>query len=191
MGHSFLTNDELDLVGFKRLGRNVSISRKSSFYLPHMIEIGDNVRVDDYCVISGGAGLQIGCNVHVGAFSAIYGGAGVTLGDFSGLSARVSIYSESDDYSGDYMTNPTVPRQYRQCHSAPVAIGRHAVVGVNATVMPGVIIGEGAAVGAHSFVTQSCDPWTIYFGSPARKLKQRSRRLLSLEQALWSSRQEH
>ena len=53
----------------------------------------------------GGKGLRIGDYVHIGCFSALFAGSGITLEDFSGLSARVTLYSESDDYSGASLTN--------------------------------------------------------------------------------------
>jgi galactoside O-acetyltransferase len=47
--------------------------------------------------------------------------------------------------------------------------------------MPAVSIGEGTAVGALSFVAKSLDQWSIYFGSPARKVGQRADRAATLE----------
>ncbi len=46
------------------------------------------------------------------------------------------------------------------------------------TIMPGVELGEGAVVGAHSLAMKSCLPWSIYFGVPAERLKARSQKLL-------------
>ena len=60
-------------------------------------------------------------------------------------------------------------------------IGRHVIIGTNSLVFPGVTVTEGCSVGAMSMVTKSTEPWSIYFGSPAKRLKNRSRELLELE----------
>jgi len=47
--------------------------------------------------------------------------------------------------------------------------------------MPGLEIGEGAAIGALSFVAADCKPFTIYMGTPLRAIRERSRAVLNLE----------
>ena len=106
------------------------------------------------------------------------------MGDFSGLSQGVRIYSGTDDYSGQALTNPTVPHQYLNVHIAPVRLGRHVIIGSGSVILPGVTIGEGSAVGALSLVTKSLDDWGIYSGVPVKRLKSRSRKLLELENDL-------
>jgi galactoside O-acetyltransferase len=179
---SFLTRSELEAIGFKSLGADVLLSRKVSLYNPSAISIGDNVRIDDFCVLSGGEMISIGSHVHIGCYSALYGGAGIVLGDFVGLSVRVAIFSASDDPSGLSMTNPTIPEQYKPTFKrGRVVLERHACAGVNATIMPGVTLGEGAFLISHSLATRSCKPWFMYFGCPARKLRPRNTAMLELE----------
>jgi galactoside O-acetyltransferase len=101
MSNSFYTDSELELIGFKCIGKNVNISKNTTFYGVERIIIGNNVRIDDYCVISAGDnGVKIGSYVHIACFSCIFGQGGVIIEDFAGLSSRVAIYSASDDYLG-------------------------------------------------------------------------------------------
>lgn len=72
MGNSFYSISELKLLGLKRLGQNVYISRKSSIYSPENISIGDNVRIDDFCILSGN--ITLGNYIHIAAYTALYGG---------------------------------------------------------------------------------------------------------------------
>jgi galactoside O-acetyltransferase len=102
--------------------------------------------------------------------------------DFSGLAFGVTIFAQSDDYSGGALTNPTVPMKFRKIMRACVEIGRHAIVGSGSIIFPGVILGEGSSVGACSMVTKSTEPWGVYFGVPAKKIKNRRRDLLGLEE---------
>nr|VFJ43984.1 MAG: galactoside O-acetyltransferase [Candidatus Kentron sp. DK] len=188
---SFYSEEELQRIGFARLGKNVLISRKASIYAPDNIEIGSNSRIDDFVVLSGGVGIKIGRNVHIACHALLFGGAGIIMEDFSGLSGHASIYSESDDYSGHSLTNATIPGRFKPKYCrGPVTISRHVIVGANSTILPSVTLHEGVAVGANSLITKDCKPWRIYFGNPARKLKTRSRALLELEEKFHSEKEE-
>lgn len=179
---AFLPYQVLVTMGFKRLGVNVLISDKASIYNAEQIEIGDNSRIDDFCVISGN--VVIGRNVHIAVFCNVAGGSeGVTLEDFSGLAYGCQVFSQSDDYTGRSLTNPTVPAQYKRETKRAVHIRRHCIVGTNSVIFPGVVLGEGCSVGAMSMVTKSTEDWSVYFGIPAVKLKDRKKDLLLLEQA--------
>lgn len=177
---AFLSEQQLQQLKLKCLGKNVKISDKASIYDPDLIEIGDNSRIDDFCVISGR--VTIGRNVHIAVFCNVAGGEeGITFGDFSGLAYGCHVFSQSDDYSGNSLTNPTVPDKYKKETKAAVVIKRHAIVGACSIILPGVVIEEGVAVGAMSMVTKSTSAWAVYFGIPAKKIKERSRKLLDLE----------
>lgn len=178
---AFLTEASLAALGFKCLGVNVRISDKASIYNPELMEIGDNTRIDDFCVISGK--VTLGRNVHVAIFCNIGGGElGVTLEDFSGLAYGCHVFTQSDDYSGRTLTNPTVPDKYKHETKLPVLIKRHSIVGTCSVILPGVTLEEGTSIGAMSMITKSTEPWTVYFGIPAKRLKARRRELLELEQ---------
>lgn len=183
---SYLTQSELDAMGFAALGANVKISDKASIYEPHKMSIGDNCRIDDFSVVSGK--LSLGRNVYFGPFALVAGGRpGIVFEDFVTLAYRVSVFSQSDDYSGATMANPTVPAAFKQEIEAAVRLGRHSIVGAGSSIMPGVTLGEGTAIGAASLVMHSTDPWTIHAGSPARLIKDRQRGALELEQAYLAS----
>ncbi len=178
---AFLTEASLAALGFKRLGDNVKISDKASIYNPELMEIGDHSRIDDFCVISGK--VTLGRNVHIAVFCNIGGGdLGVTLDDFSGLAYGCHVFSQSDDYSGRTLTNPTVPDKYKHETKASVLIKRHSIVGTCSVIMPGITLEEGTSIGAMSLVTKSTEPWSVYFGIPAKRLKSRKQALLELEQ---------
>ncbi|AFG35209.1 acetyltransferase (isoleucine patch superfamily) [Fervidobacterium pennivorans DSM 9078] len=186
---SFYTPEELREIGFAKIGKNVLISRKASIYAPELIEIGDNVRIDDFCILSGR--IKLGSYIHVAAGCYLFAGDyGIEMEDFSGLSSRVAIYAVTDDYGGKYLTNPTVPSQYRNVVGGKVHIGKHVIVGTGVTILPGVTIGEGAAIGAMSLVTKDVQPWKIAVGIPAKEIKERSKDLLQLERKLEESRRQ-
>lgn len=180
---SFYSEEELQTLGFHSMGMHVKISRKASIYEAEKISLGSHVRVDDFCILSGR--VEIGNYVHIAAYTALYGGeAGIFIEDFANLSSRVSVYSVSDDYSGATMTNPMVPEMYKNVEDRPVRIGRHVIVGATSVVLPGVILQEGSAFGSFSFITQDSEEWSINVGIPAKKIKDRKRNILELEQKM-------
>lgn len=177
---AFLNFGQLEKIGFKRIGKNVKISDRAAIHTPECIEIDDNSRVDDFCVLSGN--ITIGKNVHIAVFCNLAGGEkGVTLEDFSGLAYGVHVFSQSDDYSGRTLTNPTIPDKYKKETKKSILIRKHCIVGASSIILPGVTLDEGTSVGAMSMVTKSTEPWSIYFGIPAKKIKVRRKDLLQLE----------
>lgn len=179
----YYKDDELKDFGFASLGKNVVVAKNCTIIGLGNISLGDNVRIDGYTTLAAANGqIEIGNNIHIGGYCFLAGGGGIKLADFSGLSQGVKIYSVSDDYSGDFMTNPTVPHQFLNVKKAEVRVGRHAIIGSGSVVLPGCEIGEGAALGAMSLLLGNADAWSIYLGTPARFLKARSRKLLDLEQ---------
>jgi len=105
---------------------------------------------------------------------------GIELGDFSSLSQGVRIFTAIDDFSGNHLSNATVPEDLTGVQAAPVSIGRYVPIGSGSIVLPGAVVGEGAAVAAMSLVAQSLQEWTIYAGNPAKPTGKRSRKLLDL-----------
>ena len=177
---AFLNEAQLEQMGFKTLGTNVRISDKASIYNPEQIKIGNNSRIDDFCVISGK--VTIGRNVHIAVFCNVAGGEkGVALEDFSGLAYGCHVFTQSDNYGGRTLTNPTVPDKYKREIKKEIVIGRHSIVGTNSLIFPGVVLAEGTSVGALSMVTKSTEEWSVYSGNPAKRIKARKRDLLELE----------
>lgn len=178
---AYLTAQELDAMGFKYIGEDVKISSKASIYNPELIEIGDHSRIDDFCVISGQ--VTIGRYVHVAPFCLVAGGEqGIAMDDFSGLAYNVQVFSQSDDYSGRTLTNPTVSAEFKSEKKSKVSIGKHVIIGASSIVFPGVDIAEGCSVGAMTLVNKNTQAWGIYVGNPAKRIKDRKKDLLVLEQ---------
>ena len=109
------------------------------------------------------------------------GEKGIKLEDFSGLAYHVQVFTQSDDYSGATLTNPTVSAKYKAEKKIEVSVRRHVIIGAGSIIFPGVDVAEGCSVGAMSLVHKSTEPWGIYLGNPARRIKDRKKDLLELE----------
>jgi galactoside O-acetyltransferase len=177
----------VDASAFATIGQDVVIWPLAKVVAPEVISIGDSVIIDDFVLILGGKKTTIGSFVHVASFASLTGGGELILEDFVGLSSGVRVFTGDDDYTGGSLTGPTIPPQYRHVTRGIVRIKKHAIVGANTVILPGVTIGEGAAIGASSLIKQDCDPWTIYVGAPARPIRPRVKDAIEqLEQALRS-----
>ena len=180
---TYLAESDLKDFGFKSIGKNVRISSDARVYGAENITIGDDVRIDDFwCLVGGKNGIIIGSNIHIAHQCIIVGNGGVKIDDFAGLSSRVSIYSVTDDYLGNSLTNPTVPNKYKMVTEGLVHLRKHVIIGTNSTILPNIVIGEGSSVGANSLVTKSLDEWGIYVGCPVKRIKERSKKLLIMEE---------
>ena len=173
--NSFLSVEEINNIGFRSLGENVLISKFARFYSPEKMEIGSNVRIDDFCLLSGKIVLKD--YIHISAYVALYGGdEGIYLEDFSGISAKSIIYAVSDDFSGgEYMANATVPLENRNVIEKSVTLGQYVQIGAGSIILPGVVVEEGACTGSMTLVNKSLEKWGIYVGTPCRFLKTRKK----------------
>ena len=173
-------------MNFGYLGKNVSISSRAALYQTEKMSIADNSRIDDFCVLSGP--ITIGRNVHITTHSSISASQEkIVISDFVGIAWGTCIFSSMDDFSGEKLTNPTIPIDYRGVTHGEVVLNRHVIVGANSVIFPAVDIAEGCAIGSMTLVTRSTESWGVYVGVPARRLRNRSRNLLRLEQEFYNS----
>jgi dTDP-4-amino-4,6-dideoxy-D-glucose acyltransferase len=85
----------------------------------------------------------------------------IILEDFSGISTRISIYSNNDDNTGDFMTNPTVPKEYTGVTHANIKICKHALIGCGSIILPSVTINQRVVIGTLNLVTMDSEEFYI------------------------------
>lgn len=139
---SFFSESELKAIGFLKYGKNVLVSRKASIYNPEQMVLGDNIRIDDFCILSGN--IKLGSYIHI-------------------------------------------PAAYRRVIEGQVILEDYVSVGTGSTILPGVKLEEGVAVGAMSFVKHTLEGWKIYVGAPCRYVKDRNQNMKQLRAALQNS----
>jgi galactoside O-acetyltransferase len=82
--------------------------------------------------------------------------------DFTCISHGTRVFTASDDFKFHGFGNSSIDVKYRNIKKASVVMEKFSLVGANSTILPGVVIGEGATVGASSVVTKNLDPWGVY-----------------------------
>ena len=176
-----------------RCGRNVVFGANVVLRHPHKIFIGDNVVVDDNCLLDAkgdsNTGITIGSGVFIGRNTILHCKNGdITIGDEANIgfncdlasSSRIEVgpkvliaaYSYIVGGGHDFSrTDVTVMDQKRVAHG--VRIGAGEWVGAGVTVQDGVTIGEGTIVGSGAVVNDDLPPKVIAAGLPARVLRAR------------------
>ena len=93
---------------------------------------------------------------------------------------------------GASIPTPMVPMKYKPTMiSKPVHIGKYSILGANTVILPGVTVGEGTTVGAMSLCNRDLEEWSVYVGTPAKRLKDRDKKLLDLVEEFEKERATH
>ncbi len=126
-----------------RVGSQVNIYPSAHIYFPWNLSVGDWSSIGEWALV-----YNLGL---------------VTIGERVTLSQRVHVCAGTHDY-----TDATMPLM-----KLPITISSSAWICADAFVGPGVLIGEGAVVGACSVAVKDVPAWTVVAGNPAQVIKQR------------------
>ena len=183
--NDFLTSKEIKNLRFKKIGKNIKISRNTIFFGTKNISLGSNVRIDALSLIStANKEIRIGSYVHIGVGCYINGSYGVDISNFVGISSGTKLFTSSDTYNGEFMTNPTVPSKLTKNFCGKIILSKYVNIGSNCVILPAVKIGVGSAVGALSLINKNLEPWHFFMGIPARKLSKRNKNIIKLSKKI-------
>lgn len=158
----------------KYCGKNVRILNLAKIINPECAEIDDNTIIFDYVFIDAAKSFKIGKYSCIAWQSVIEGEAHVEIGDRCFLGPGTKILSSTYEFQGFY-TSQHLPDGASEVRYGDIKICDDAHLGANCVVMPGVTVGEGALVGANSFVNRNLKPWGIYFGNPVKLIGMRDK----------------
>ena len=136
--------------------------------------IGDGTRIWQYCVVF--AGAKIGANCNICAHVLIEGD--VVIGDSVTIKSGVQLWDglriEDNVFIGPNATfaNDIFPRSKEPFQLVQTIVKTGATVGANATLLPGITIGENAMVGAGAVVTKDVPAGCVVLGNPARIVRE-------------------
>ena len=175
----YYTAKEIKKLGFKKVGKNLQIKKSAKFFFCKNIVIGNNVRIEDYSIITGRGKLTIGDYVQISSHCCLLGKFGIDLGNYVTVAPGVKIFSASDDYYGNEIyTSFLKDNNFLEKNRGKVKIGDYVIIGANSVIMPNLNIEEGVAIGALSFVNKSLKKWYIYYGNKITRGKKRSKKFL-------------
>ena len=175
------------------VGRNVTFGQNVVLRHPGKIFIGDNVVIDDNCVLDAkGAqnrGIYIGNRVFIGRNTILNCKNGdIILEDEANIGASCHIFSASNVTVGasnlfaayTYLVggthnfdNPSVPVLHQSRSSEGIKLGPGGWLGAHVTVFDGVNIGKNVVIGAGAIVNKDIPDYAIAVGNPVKVLKER------------------
>ncbi len=163
-------NGQFQPEDFKKLGENVIFEAGALVFHPENMQIGHNVYVGHHAILKGyyQNEMVIGDHTWIGQNCFFHSAGGLWIGQAVGIGPYVKILTSihrEDEQDIPVMFNPLMFKE--------VIIEDGCDLGVGATILPGVRIGEGAIVGAGSVVTKDIPAYHVAAGVPARVLRAR------------------
>lgn len=134
---------------FYKVGKNVKISMKSTFYWPETMTFGNNVFIEEGAHLSCKKGLLVGNYVMIGPNITIIGG----------------------DHKFD--NTDTEMWHHKSGEDNKIIIEDDVWIGANVTLLKNAYISKGCVIGACSVVTKKTEPYGVYVGNPAKLIKYR------------------
>lgn len=170
----------LELMGenvkalLKYCGKDVKINPLAKIVRPNVVELDDNCRIGDFAFIFGGTGVKIGKFTDFQPHTTIWGGGECIIGDRVSTGPGTTFLTATYSYAPGMKMVDGMDEGETATLGGKCIIGNDVYIGANSVIMP-VKIGEGAVVGAGSFVNKDLEPWGVYVGSPARKIGEREK----------------
>lgn len=146
LNNSYHTPEELREIMGRLTGKNIDGTFR--LFPPFYTDFGKNIIFGKDVFINSGCHFQ--------------DQGGITIGDGSLIGHNVVLATINHDLD---------PKNNRKNHYLPIKIGSHVWIGSNATILPGVTIGDWAVVAAGAVVTHDTPAMTVVCGIPAKVLK--------------------
>jgi len=155
-------------------GEGVKIYPLAKITLPHMVDLGNHCRIGDFVFIFAGEGVIIGEYTDVQPHTVFWGGGLTIIGSRVSTGPGTVFLSATYSHAKGLKMVDGLGEGSAKAIGGKLVIGDDVYIGARSVIMP-VTIGEGAVIGAGSFVNKNVDPWGIYVGSPAKKIGERER----------------
>jgi acetyltransferase-like isoleucine patch superfamily enzyme len=174
----------LKKIGVNLLGSNIKISKYARIYNPKNLTIHDNVRIDDFTILSGNGLINIGNYVHISSGVLMLSGTNIICSNYSNIASGVKLYGKTDDFSGNYMMGPCYPSIYTNVKKGDIILEPHVILGASSIVLPNITLKEGTAIASFSLVNKDTESWKLYGGIPINILKKREKNCLVYQNIL-------
>lgn len=169
---------------FKSFGKNVLFQKIDFLKGPEYISIQEGSSFEKHLYLSAWdcyqtknslqrftPSINIGANCHFGAFNHITAINSIEIGDNLLTGKNVTItdnshgFTDFEDLSIEPILRPLISK-------GPIKIGNNVWIGDKATILPNIIIGDGAVIGANAIVTKNVPAYSVVAGNPAKIVKE-------------------
>jgi acetyltransferase-like isoleucine patch superfamily enzyme len=157
----------------KRMESNVLIDHNVFFAFPDTVELSAFSYIDKNVTIMSKT-CKIGRRVHLAPGVFVSGGGHFEIEDYACIATGSKIITSTEVLQdGARCSGPMADPQQRNVFRSQVLIKKDAFIGANVTVLPGVTVEQGSVAAAGITLTKDTEPWGIYLGSRATKVKVR------------------
>ena len=173
----YWNKEDLMRMGVSCEGDNIYVSKTVRITDPHNLMLFDNTKIHQFCVLHSNGPMALGPYLTVLPFCYFNSWFGLVIKGYTTISARVSIYSASDDYSGEYIVHNEAPDGCNNILGGVVTLEKGVVVGTGSSIVAvdDLVMGVGSGLGAHSFLKDSVPEYELYAGVPAKFLRRRDK----------------
>lgn len=155
------------------MASNVFIDQNVFFAYPKGITLGEFCYIDKNVIIMSKS-AKIGRRVHIAPRVFVSGGGELEIEDHVGIATNVNIITSTELLKdGARASGPMTRPNERQVMRGKVHIKRDAFVGVNATLLPGVTMGEGSVAGVGVILSRDTEAWSTHMAPPPRRIPDR------------------
>jgi acetyltransferase-like isoleucine patch superfamily enzyme len=179
---------------FKSCGQNVIIDANVFIETPELFEVGDDVHFYPNCYVQGvgkvtvadhveffpgtyistgdaKSFIDIGHHTHFAPYCVLYGWGGLTIGPYCNIAAHCVFATIGHDpvMRGDK------PMAIPPYVAGPITLEEDIWLGANVTITSNVTIARGCIIGANAIVNRSTEPYGLYCGVPARRVRDRKK----------------
>ena len=171
---------DIELMGenvkdkLRSCGEDVKIYPLAKIAFPHVVDLGNHCKIRDFVFIFAGMGVKIGDYTDVQPHTVIWGGGETIIGDRVSTGPGTTFLSATYSHAKGMKMVDGLEEGSTKVLGGKLVVSDDVYIGAKSVIMP-VIIGEGVVIGACSFVNKDCEPWSIYVGSPAKKIGERPR----------------
>ena len=133
------------------------------------IEIGAGTVIQPFAFLHTHAGsIRLGKHCSVNPYAVLYGEGGLTIGDHVRIAAHSVIVPGNHQFH-----DLNLPISQQGLNTQGITIEDDVWIGAGVKILDGVRVATGCVIGAGSVVTRSTEPYGVYVGAPARRIKTR------------------
>ena len=167
------TVKELQNLGVQCKGTdNIQISKSVNIYNPQNLILHDNIRIDDYTILSCKGIIEIYDYVRISSHCLLTCETKITIEKYCNISSGVKMYGGINN-TNNSITNPLIPSKYSEMEYGSIVMQKHSVIGANSIIYPNIIISEGTTIQPLSLVNIKTEPWKIYAVNTIKFIKNR------------------
>lgn len=158
------------MIGRLLLSFESRITKAKQKYLLSQISHGGGTTIGGNCKINYPQNISLGEDTMINDNTMLHASpnAKIIIGSHCMISYYVCLRTLAHNYS-----DIDVPMKHQGQAEKDIIIEDDVWIGYGAQIMPGIHVGKGVVIGAGAIVTKDCEPYGVYVGVPAKKIKMR------------------